>query len=117
MAHDRRHAHRLALRDLDTFEGWLDEAERGRFEMLSQNGYIVGAPTYIPVGEPAICQPIVGELPRPSLPDALVAMATRRWRGRAAVALMFAQGHAPAADAVCCAGYSSRPSSTSLTDS
>jgi hypothetical protein len=94
----------VLYRDLDTVEHWLDEAEQGRYEVLSQNGYIVGAPTYLPVGELAICRPIAGELPRPEFPAALARTAAERWNGRARVALMFARGHASAADAVCCAG-------------
>ena len=94
----------VLFRDLDLVEHWLDEAQQGRFEVLSQNGYIVGAPTYLPVGELAICRRIAGELPRPSFPAALAATAGERWRGRAGVALMFAQGYAHAADVVCCAG-------------
>jgi predicted nucleotidyltransferase len=94
----------VLFRDLDTVEHWLDEARQGRFEVLSQNGYVVGAPTYVPVGELALCQPIAGELPRPGFPDALATTAPERWQGRAAVALMFAQNHARTADAVCCVG-------------
>jgi hypothetical protein len=104
MAHARRHARRRPLRDLDTVEDWLGEAEQGRFEVLSQNGYIVGAPTYLPVAELAIGRPIAGALPRPSFPDALATAAARRWEGRAGVALMFAQLHGRAGDAVCCTG-------------
>ena len=33
--------------------------------MLTQNGYIAGAPTYLPVGELAVNRPLMGELPRP----------------------------------------------------
>jgi predicted nucleotidyltransferase len=44
----------VLFRDLDTIERWLDEAREGRFEVLSQNGYIAGAPTYLPVGELAL---------------------------------------------------------------
>jgi predicted nucleotidyltransferase len=94
----------VLFRDLDTVESWLREAQHGRFEVLSQNGYIVGAPTYLPVGELAICQPIAGEVPRPSFPEPLAATAANRWEGRARVSLMFAHGHAHAGDAVCCAG-------------
>ncbi len=94
----------VLYRDLDAVEHWLDEARQGRFEVLSQNGYLAGAPTYLPVGELALCQPIAGELPRPGFPDALAATAPERWRGRAGVALMFAQAHAAAADVVCCVG-------------
>lgn len=94
----------LLFRDLDTVEDWLGDARQGRFEVLSQNGCIVGAPTYVPVGELATCRPIAGGLPRPGFPDPLAAAATERWQGRARVALMFADGYAGAGDAVCCAG-------------
>jgi predicted nucleotidyltransferase len=94
----------VLFRDLDLVEHWLDEAGQGHFEVLPQNGYLVGAPTYLPVGELAVCQPIAGELSRPRFPDPLAITAPERWRGRAGVALMFAQGHAGIADAVCCTG-------------
>jgi hypothetical protein len=90
--------------DLDTVERWADDAEHGRFEVLAQNGYVAGAPTYGPVGALALCVPLAGELPRPAYSEALAASASERWRGRAAVALMFAALHARTADAVCCAG-------------
>jgi Nucleotidyltransferase domain len=94
----------ILFRDLDTVETWHGEARQGRFEVLVQNGYIVGAPTYLPIGELAICRPITGELPRPSFPKPLAAAAFERWQGRARVSLMFAQGYAEAGDAICCAG-------------
>jgi predicted nucleotidyltransferase len=94
----------VLFRDLDTVECWLGEAREGRFEVLTQNGYLAGAPTYLPVGELAICRPIAGQLPRPSFPEPLAAAAAARWDGRARVSLMFAAAHARAADAVCCAG-------------
>jgi predicted nucleotidyltransferase len=95
----------VLFRDLDTVERWLGDARDGRFDVLVQNGHIVGAPTYLPVGELAICQPITGDqLPRPAFPDALADSAARWWNGRAGVSLMFAGGHAKAGDAVCCAG-------------
>ena len=94
----------VLYRDLDTVESWLAEAQEGRFEVLSQNGYIVGAPTYLPAGELAICQPIAGEVPRPRFPAPLAATAPTRWEGGAAVSLMFAQTYAGAGDAVCCSG-------------
>jgi len=43
-------------------------------------------------------------LPRPGFPDALAAAAPARWAGRASVSLMFADTHARAGDAACCAG-------------
>ncbi len=82
----------------------LEEAEQGRFQIFTQNGYIVGAPSYLPVGELAICKPLSGELPRPAFPTALATSGQTRWEGRASVSLMFAKGHAQLADAVCCAG-------------
>lgn len=94
----------VLFRNLDVVEGWMRDAQRGHFEVLTQNGCIVGAPTYLPVGELAVCQPLVGDVPRPSFPDALAATASERWRGRASVSLMFAHGHARAGDAVCCTG-------------
>lgn len=94
----------VIFRDLDTVERWLREAEAGRFEVLVQNGSIVGTPTYAPVGELAICQPISGRLPRPAFPDALAAGAVAQWSGRASVSLMFATGYAEAGDGVCCLG-------------
>lgn len=94
----------VLFRDLDTIEGWLQGAQHGRFEVLTQNGYIVGAPTYLPVGELAICRPITGRLPRPTFPDALAASAATWWSGRASVSLMFAEGYAESGDAVCCTG-------------
>ena len=94
----------VLFRDLDTIERWIAEAEQGRFEILMQNGYIVGAPTYLPAGELASCQPIIGQLPRPEFPQALADAASSRWTGRASVSMMFAQGYARLGDRVCCAG-------------
>jgi predicted nucleotidyltransferase len=95
----------VLFRDLDVVEGWLADAEEGRFAVLAQNGYLAGAPTYLPVGELAACRPLAGAaLPRPGFPAALARSAPPRWEGRAAVALMFARAHAEAGDAVACAG-------------
>lgn len=94
----------VLYRDLDVVERWLADAEQGRFEILAQNGYLVGAPTYLLAGELAIAQPLSGELPRPTFPYALAASAAVRWNGRAQVGLMFAKSHATGGDAVACAG-------------
>jgi predicted nucleotidyltransferase len=94
----------VLFRDLDVVEGWLADAEHGRFDVLVQNGYIVGAPTYLPVGELAINRPLSGELPRPEYPEPLATRAAERWHGRASVSLMFAETHADAGDSTCCAG-------------
>jgi hypothetical protein len=94
----------VLFRDLDVVEGWIEEALHGRYDVLTQHGYIVGAPTYLPVGELAICQPIVGTVPRPRFARALAASATHGWHGAASVSLMFAHSHARLGDAVCCGG-------------
>lgn len=94
----------VLFRDLDLVERWLDEARHGRFEILTQNGYIVGAPTYLPVGELATCHALSGQVPRPAFPHALAAAAPIRWEGRAAVSLMFAEVYAQLGESVCCAG-------------
>jgi hypothetical protein len=94
----------VIFRDIDRVQAWLEDAEQGRFEVMTQNGYIVGAPTYLPVGELALCRPIAGELPRPEFPAALAETAPVRWRGRASVCLMFARSHAGLGDAVACTG-------------
>jgi Nucleotidyltransferase domain len=94
----------VLYRDLDVVEHWGEEAARGRFQVLAQNGYVVGAPTYLPVGELAVCQQLAGDLPRPSFPALLATTAPARWRGRASVSLTFAHTHAQAGDAVCCGG-------------
>lgn len=94
----------VLFRDLDVVERWLTDAELGRFEILAQNGYLVGAPTYVPVAELALCQPLYGDVPRPGFPEALAAAAPARWESRARVALMFAHDHAAMQDTVCCTG-------------
>lgn len=94
----------VLFRDLDTVDPWLADAEQGRFDVLRQNGYLAGAPTYQLVGELAICRPISGELPRPAFPTALAASAPTWWNGRAGVSLLFATTHARAADTTCCTG-------------
>jgi predicted nucleotidyltransferase len=95
----------VLFRDLDRVERWLADARNGRFEILRQNGYLAGAPTYLPVGELALCRPLAGEpLPRPEFSDRLAAAAPPRWEGRSAVALMFAATHGRGGDVVPCAG-------------
>lgn len=94
----------VLFRDLETVERWLGEAREGRFEVLTQNGYLVGAPTYLPVGELAICRPIAGALPRPGFPEVLAASADAWWSGRSGVALMFARTYAASGDAALCTG-------------
>jgi predicted nucleotidyltransferase len=70
----------LLYRDLDFVSHWIDEAEVGRFEVDRVFGYIAGMPTYVLVGELALCKVLQGSLPRPPFPDALKRSAPPRWR-------------------------------------
>lgn len=54
----------LLFRDLDAVQRWHIDAEQGRFEVLLQARCLVGAPTYLPVGELACCRPIHGSAGR-----------------------------------------------------
>ena len=94
----------VLFRDLDVIEGWRDEAQHGRFDVLAQRGSIVGAPTYSPVGELALCISLAGGVPRPSYSEALAVSASPRWDTRGRVSLAFAQTHAETADTACCCG-------------
>lgn len=94
----------VLFRDLDTIEEWIGQAHRGRFDVLVQPGYIVGAPTYLPMGELAVCRPIHGEIDHPAFPPELRDAASAVWQGKAGAALMFAEGYAGIGDVACCAG-------------
>lgn len=95
----------LLYRDLDAVEHWLREAEGGRFEILHQNGYVVGAPTYLLAGELAIARPLHGAVPSVGgFPDLLRDEAARRWQALSRTALVFADGHARSGETVGCAG-------------
>ena len=92
----------LLFRDLDMVERCLADARRGECDVLEQMGYLVGAPTYVRVGELAIAELIAGQVPTAEFPDALAATVPRRWEARAATSLMFARQHAVMGDAVAC---------------
>ena len=94
----------VLYRDLDRVEAWTADAEAGRFSVLAQNGYLAGAPTYLPAGELAIHVPLAGALPRPAFPAALAASAPERWTARAALALTFAGQHERLGDPVATGG-------------
>ncbi len=94
----------VLFRDLDLVEHWLKESNEGRFEVLDQHGYLVGAPTYILAGELALCQALGGEIPQVEFSEALARSAPGYWRGRGRVSLMFAQGYARSDESVCCLG-------------
>jgi hypothetical protein len=72
----------VLYRDLDDVEKWIDEAEQGRWELYRVPGYLCGMPSYVLVGELALCRVLLGTLPRPSFPERLRLSAPRRWGGR-----------------------------------
>ncbi len=94
----------VLFRDLDRIEGEMLAASRGEFAIVAQNGHVAGAPTYLPVGELALCRTVAGDLPHPAFPRRLATAARERWEGQARVALMFALGHARLGDPVGCSG-------------
>ncbi|HYP47418.1 MAG TPA: nucleotidyltransferase domain-containing protein, partial [Thermoleophilaceae bacterium] len=60
----------VLFRDLDTVEHWMQEAQHGRFEILTQNGYLAGAPTYLFAAEAAGAIQIHGSVRSFQFPDA-----------------------------------------------
>jgi predicted nucleotidyltransferase len=98
----------ILLRDLDVVEGWLREAEEGRFEIHNVEGSLAGTPTYVLLGEVAANQVLWGRLPSVRFPAALRESATRRWRWNAAFSLEHATAHARRDDRTACAGMLAR---------
>lgn len=81
----------LHYRDLSDVQHWWGEAEQGRYEKELLAFYVAGIPTYTVVAELAINSVLVGDLPRPSYPDALAASAARRWREDASLSVGYAR--------------------------
>jgi predicted nucleotidyltransferase len=98
----------LLYRDIDQVEHWTAEAEEGRFEIDRVEGFVAGMPTYALAGELALGRVLVGELPRPSFPQALRDSAPRRWLGSAEFSLTVAEAAAGRADTVGCSGLLAR---------
>lgn len=90
----------LIYRDLDDVSRWTAEAERGRFEIQREVGYVAGIATYVLAGELAINEVLVGDLPKPSFPDALRQTAPVVWNRLAGGALHFARLHLARKDLV-----------------
>jgi hypothetical protein len=95
----------LIYRDLREVRHWLAEAEQGRFQIQRLLFHLAGIPTYVLAGELALCQVLVGDLPRPRFPTTLRATAARRWRDEADLTLGYAdRAHARTGEVVGCAG-------------
>jgi predicted nucleotidyltransferase len=91
----------LLYRDLGVVEHWLSEAEAGRYEV---DGVDAGMATYVLAGELALCEVLVGELPRPEFPERLRETAPPRWRATAERAVGLAEVVAGRGDVVACVG-------------
>jgi hypothetical protein len=99
----------LHYRDLDDVEHWLAEAQLGRFKVERLPFYLAGIPTYVVVGELAVAQVLVGELPRPAYPAALRHSASSFWQAAAELSLDYADTvYARRGDALGCAGSLAR---------
>jgi Nucleotidyltransferase domain len=90
----------LIYRDLDEVSTWTSAAARGRFEIQREVGYVAGIATYVLAGELALNEVLVGDLPKPSFPDALRATAPVTWNRLAGGAMHFARLHAARNDLV-----------------
>jgi hypothetical protein len=100
----------VIARDLDSVEHRMTEAGEGRFAIETADDWLAGRPTYVLVGELAMCDVLSGELPRPGFPAALREPAARRWREVAARALEVAESLASRADVAGCAGQLAKAS-------
>lgn len=99
----------LIYRDLGVVEHWMAEAQQGRFKVERLPFYLAGIPTYMVVGELALCRVLIGDLPRPDFPAALREKAPPWWHDAARLSLEYAeQYYVPRGDAIGCAGSLAR---------
>lgn len=99
----------VLFRDLDAIDAYAQDARTGIFDIVVQPGTIVGAPTYLPLGELASCKVLYGDLEQPQgFPAPLAKSASTIWRGKAELNLLFAQGYASLSDVVGCLGMLSQ---------
>jgi hypothetical protein len=102
----------LHYRDLDDVEHWLAEARLRRFKVERLPFYLAGIPTDVVVGELAVAQVLVGELPRPEFPAALRHAASSFWQAAAELSLDYADSvYAGRGDALAAPGRWRGPSS------
>lgn len=90
----------LVYRDLDEVVHWTEQADRGRFQVEREVGYVAGIATYVLAGELALGEVLVGDLPRPRFSAALRQTAPAFWFHIAEGALHHAEVHAARGDAV-----------------
>lgn len=94
----------LLLRDLDVVEHWQRHAEAGEFEVDLLEGYLVGFPSYVLVGEMALGRLLSGHLPPAAFPPRLRVTAPPRWRFTAGFSLSYAQTYARRGELTNCLG-------------
>jgi len=94
----------LVYRQIDEVAHWTAEAERGRFEIQREVGYVAGIATYVLAGELAVGRVLAGELalPRPEFPSELRRTAPTVWNRLAGGALSFAEVYARRGDDAAC---------------
>jgi hypothetical protein len=90
----------LCYRDLADVNQEIIEAEQGRFHIWNLPNYVAGIPSYVLVGELALCRVLVGELPRPAFPELLAQAAPAIWRQQGSMTLHTAEVHAHRSDVV-----------------
>jgi hypothetical protein len=98
----------LLYREVAVVEHWMREAEAGRYEVDDVEGYVAGMATYVLAGELALGKTLVGDLPRPSFPEALRETAPMRWYASARFSLAVAEAVADAGDVGFFAGLLAR---------
>ncbi|HEY6430314.1 MAG TPA: hypothetical protein VIX84_24045 [Acidimicrobiales bacterium] len=90
----------LCYRDLKDVDRAIAEAEEGRFQIWNLPNYVGGIPSYVLVGELAMCEVLYGQLPRPAFPDRLAELAPGVWRQQGSMTLHTAEVHATRSDLV-----------------
>ena len=98
----------VLYRDLAQIEAWAAHAQDGRFAVFAQNGYLAGAPTYLPAGELAIGVTLHGALPRPGAVAASAVLNEKRLAARAGLHDALAPG-ASVADVAAALGIEPLP--------
>lgn len=94
----------VLLRDVDIVDHWTAEAGSGRFEVDNVHGYLSGLPTYSLAAELALGKVLVGDLARPTFPNALKESAPNYWSYVAAFSLLYADRHAASGEVSNCFG-------------
>jgi hypothetical protein len=81
----------IVYRDLNDVERRCQEAKEGIYHVERLMFYVAGVPTYVVVGELALNDVLVGDLPRPEYPTALAESASRHWHQDALMTVDYAR--------------------------